>query len=300
MAEIIGTDNADVLKGTEENDLMKGLDGIDVLISLGGNDVIYSGSGNDDVHGGKGKDTLYGNDDNDQLSGGDGNDRLLGGDGNDLLFGQKGFNTYDGGSGDDTLTGLGELKRSPKFLIFGGDVITDEAPEGIENFIGGSGADRFKLLKAINDDEGRLFVKGQKFAVIRDFTPSEGDKIVLPGSADNYEAYIFGKNNENTAILYRENQYIDRGSSLSGIESIESIDPSLAIYVPDKTALVAVLDGVTAGNMYNSDFYEYTGVYDAGIKVSFPIIVGIIVISFGLVKLGFFNDRKIIDGVKKP
>lgn len=290
MAEIIGTDGADVLKGTEENDLMKGLDGIDVLISLGGNDVIDSGSGNDDVHGGKGEDTLYGNDDNDQLSGGDGNDRLLGGGGNDLLFGQKGFNTYDGGSGDDTLTGLGELKRSPKFLIFGGDVITNEAPEGIENFIGGSGADRFKLLKAINDDEGRLFVRGQKFAVIRDFTPSEGDKIVLPGTVDDYEAYTFGKNNENTAILYNESPPIEHNSAPSKFDSIESIDPSLAIKIPCNTALVAVLDGVTAGNMYNSDFYEYTGVTNAKIGVSFPIIAGIIVISLWFIKTLSFKS----------
>jgi Ca2+-binding RTX toxin-like protein len=194
-------------------------------------------------------DYLVGTDKDDQLYGRDGNDTLIGNQGNDFLAGKNGFNYCNGGEGNDTLVGLGELKTG-----FFGNPIQDEAPNGIEVFTGGSGADRFKLLKA-KDDKKRLFVKGQKFVQITDFTPSEGDKIILPGSAYNYSGILYGENNEGTAIIYIEDPDNNFSFSFAGV----SVNPSFAIQVDDGIALVAVLEGVTARNMNDSDFYEYTG-----------------------------------------
>lgn len=190
------------------------------------------------------------------MFGGDGNDTLFGNAGDDLLFGEKGFNDYNGGEGDDTLTGLGELKRGLEVLGLGGDPIEDEAPDGVDTFTGGSGADTFKLLKA-TDDEGRLFVKGQKFAYITDFSPTEeGDKILLPGAAENYRGIPYGPDNTGTAIVYKEEPDVNISISFGGI----SLGTGLAIDVPNETALVAVLEGVEAKNMEDPNFYEYTGV----------------------------------------
>ena len=255
MAEIVGTngpDNESNIPATEEADLISGLDGNDDLRGLGGNDTISGDGGTDDVYGGEGDDSLAGGIDNDQLFGGDGNDTLFGESGDDLIFGEKGFNDYNGGDGNDTLSGLGELSTN----IFG-DTIEDVAPEGTDTFTGGDGADRFKLLKA-SDDEGRLFVKGQKFAVITDFTPDDGngDKIVLPGAAENYRGVLTGENNESTAIIYKEDPDIDISLGFGGV----SIGTGLAIDVPNESALVAILENVTARNMEDPNFYEYVGV----------------------------------------
>ncbi|WP_238591810.1 type I secretion C-terminal target domain-containing protein [Pseudomonas abietaniphila] len=95
----------------------------------------------------------------------DGKDSLLGGEGNDILFGQGGKDTLDGGNGNDILIG-GK----------GDDILT-----------GGAGADTF-AWKA-----GDLNTKGG-IDVIKDFNPSEGDRIDLKdllqhesdGTIDNF------------------------------------------------------------------------------------------------------------------
>ena len=168
---------------------------------------------------------------------------LFGDEGDDILFGQGHFNGLSGGLGNDTLVGLGGSAISDGNALY-------------DNLEGGPGADRFRLRKS-NDAEGKLFVTEQKYAIIRDFDPSEEeDKIVLPGTADDYEAKIFGKNNENTAIFYTDNVDVDLGTTFGPISISAS---TLSVTIPDQTALVAVLDGTTAGNMYNPEFYEYTG-----------------------------------------
>ena len=231
--------------------------GNDDLNGLGGNDTIGGGDGNDNLNGGEGDDFMAGDSaglpdfGNDQLFGGEGNDTLFGNAGDDLIFGESGFNDYNGGEGNDTLTGLGELKRN---LI--GRPIVGQEPEGFDAFQGDEGADTFKLLKA-TDDEGKLFINGQKFAYISDFSPTEeGDKIILPGAAENYRGIPYGPDNTGTAIVYKEDPDINLNISFGGL----SLGTGLAIDVPDRTALVAILENVEAKNMEDSDFYEYTGV----------------------------------------
>ena len=76
-----------------------------------------------------------------------------------------------------------------------------------DTLTGRAGQDEFRLQRRSND-EGRLFQKRQKFALINDFDPTpqgnggDGDFIVLPGSADNYRSEFFGPNNFGTAIFY--------------------------------------------------------------------------------------------------
>lgn len=179
-----------------------------------------------------------------------GSDDLRGGAGDDILFGDTGFNLYNGGSGNDILTGLGDNNGGSA------NTLLTNPPDGYDDFTGGSGADTFDLLK-LSPDEGRLFVRGQKFAVIRDFDPTnEGDKIKLPGSADNYKGLKFGEDGKSTAIVYKENPQVQLGLSLPGV----SIGTGLSLEVPNETALVAILDGTLARSMTNENFYQYKGV----------------------------------------
>jgi Ca2+-binding RTX toxin-like protein len=143
MANIRGTDNADLLYGTNDADVIEGLLGNDTLYGGSGgddiivagpvsivlgftdndivfgdtfaggntNDKIYGGYGNDTLYGdsyeggGGGNDFLYGDSNNDTLIGGDGNDFLDGGLHTDTLFGGNGNDTLVGGSGNDSLNG---------------------------------------------------------------------------------------------------------------------------------------------------------------------------------------------------
>ena len=236
-------DNQSLAEALSGNNAINGNGANDVLSGEAGDDLVSGDAGFDNLYGGSGRDLLGGGDDDDRLFGGSGNDLLFGDEGDDFLDGQGHFNGLSGGPGNDTLVGLGGS------AIEDGNALYD-------NLEGGPGADRFRLRKS-NDAEGRLFVEGQKYAIIRDFNPSEEeDKIVLPGTADDYEAKIFGKNNENTAIFYTDNVDVDLGTTFGPISISAS---TLSVTIPDQTALVAVLDGTTAGNMYNPEFYEYTG-----------------------------------------
>ena len=87
-------------------------------------------------------------------------------------------------------------------------------------------------------------------------SPEDGDKIQLPGSADDYRGVLYGEDNEGTAILFTEDPNIDLGVSFGGLSVSAN---ALSLPIPDPTALVAVLEDVTARDMNNPNFYEYTG-----------------------------------------
>lgn len=264
--DVVGTENADdtsdlpIDTEADVKDLIGGKGGNDVLRGGVGDDGIFGEEGFDNLYGGEGEDLIGGGVDDDRLFGGNGRDIIFGDEGDDILYGQGGFNELVGGSGNDTLVGLGEVSRDGSL-----PEIDSDGPEYYDQYTGGEGADEFRLRKIPNSAEGKLFIKGQKYALIKDFTPDDGDdsttddgdKIVLPGTADDYETLIFGENNENTAIYYTEDPDLDVGISLGPIPV--SIDPNLAIKIPDQTALVAVLENATAGNLYNDNFYEFTG-----------------------------------------
>ena len=234
-----GTNESEKIFAGGSNDFIRGLDG---------EDTIYGQGGDDDLFGNQGNDTLFGGNQGDELEGGDGDDLLYGENGADNLKGQKGFNTLIGGPGNDTLSGLGELKNR-----FFDDILGN--PPGVDTYEGGTGADTFNLKRA-SDDEGRLFVKGQKYAVIKDFNVNENDIIKLPGSPDDYDAQITGENNEDTALFYTEDPDIDISLGIGGI----SVGSGLALDVPNQTALVAIIEGATIRDVTSPDFYEYKGV----------------------------------------
>ena len=57
MANIIGTDNSEILNGTSGNDTIKGGGGADQINAGSGNDYILGGAGADAIDGGSGIDT---------------------------------------------------------------------------------------------------------------------------------------------------------------------------------------------------------------------------------------------------
>ena len=84
LANIVGTDKADMLTGTPGPDVIVGRDGDDVVEGLGGDDVICGGAGSDTLRGMGGDDTLRGEGSADKLIGGSGIDTLIGGPGADI------------------------------------------------------------------------------------------------------------------------------------------------------------------------------------------------------------------------
>ncbi|WP_198016765.1 calcium-binding protein [Rubidibacter lacunae] len=114
FANVIGTQNDDVIRGDnginvfnggEGDDVLFGGAGNDVLFGEGGDDLLFGNAGNDVLFGGVGNDVLFGNAGNDVLFGEGGNDLLFGNAGNDVLFGGAGNDFLFGGAGNDILNG---------------------------------------------------------------------------------------------------------------------------------------------------------------------------------------------------
>lgn len=78
---LIGEDEADVLRGHAGDDLLSGQAGDDTLEGGAGNDVLYGGQGADVLEGGEGRDWLAGEAGDDRLAGGAGVDTYLFGPG---------------------------------------------------------------------------------------------------------------------------------------------------------------------------------------------------------------------------
>jgi CSLREA domain-containing protein len=122
-ANLVGTNDADVINGTEKADVFLLLGGDDTAFGLGGNDVFCGGAGrdrelggadNDHAYGDTGRDRLIGGPGNDRLSGGGGDDRLLGGGGRDRLLGGGSEDLCNGGSGSsDRGGGCERIKKIP-------------------------------------------------------------------------------------------------------------------------------------------------------------------------------------------
>lgn len=251
MVEKIGTDTAEKLVGTAKQDDLYGRGGNDIITGLGSNDL---------------------------LSGGMGNDILNGGDGKDIIRGGRGSDLINGGSNDDVIYAL-RSRRSRKQTIR--DRIS-ELTNGLVSrsfdlpdvLIGGEGKDRFFIHK--NKPGNELgFYRGQQYAIIKDFTNGE-DKIYLPGTSDNYVGYLYGDNNQDTAILYVENH--DGDSSIDTDSGIK--DKSLQ--VPEGTALVAIIENATIRDMSSSDFYTYNRVSidtSNGLNLIAGVIIGAIAIG---------------------
>jgi hypothetical protein len=81
--QVVGGEEAEVLRGTPQADVICGLGGDDVLQGLGKGDVLLGGQGHDRLVGKAGSDDLRGGPGKDNLRGGTGKDNLKGGPGKD-------------------------------------------------------------------------------------------------------------------------------------------------------------------------------------------------------------------------
>ena len=247
MQEKRGTDAAEKLVGTTEQNDLYGHGGNDTLEGLGSSDFLF---------------------------GGDGDDVLKGGNGKDILRGQRGGDLMDGGGNDDTFYALGNRRNTAQtirdriFELTGG-LVSRSPVDSPDIMTGGKGNDDFIIQQSKSQREPS-FYRGQQYAVIKDFTAGE-DKIHLPGTSDNYVGYLYGDDNEDTAIVYVEDLNDDSGIDRhSGTE-----DKSLQ--VAEGTALVAIVENVTVRNMMDSDFYTYDKVSMGNTSDGFNPIIGIII-----------------------
>jgi Ca2+-binding RTX toxin-like protein len=117
------------------------------------------------------RDSIFGKGGNDVLKGLAGDDNLSGGLGDDTLFGGAGNDTLDGGAGNDVLQGTdGGINNGERDRLVGRS----------------GGADQFVL-----GDNSRVFYRGfDSFATIRDFSQSDGDKLILRGIASDYRVQV--------------------------------------------------------------------------------------------------------------
>ncbi len=142
---------------------LRGTAGDDQFVGTKFRDQMSGGAGDDTLVGADGKDKLTGSQGDDHLIGGTGADQLDGGAGRDLLEGGSGKDRLVGGTGDDTLIG-GTSK----------DIL-----------IGGAGADHFVFVNA-GDSAARPIGSD----VIKDFSQSDGDRIVLTDLLEAGGAFI--------------------------------------------------------------------------------------------------------------
>ncbi len=187
-----GGAGADFLAGKEGDDTLNGNAGDDFLDGGLGADVLRGGSGNDrylvdsiaDIvaeNAGEGTDTIYAiisltlgmNTENLELGG-----RATSGVGNtlaNLITGNARSNVLSGGGGDDVLQGG-----------FGTGLA---GAAEIDRLTGGAGADTFVLGDAAQrfyDDRSSLTPGAGAYARIDDFTPTQGDRLRLKGTAPEY------------------------------------------------------------------------------------------------------------------
>lgn len=132
------TSNAKVITGTSSSQVLSGREQANVILGLAGNDMLDGGAGND------------------RLDGGTGNDVVRGGLGNDTLIADAGNDRLDGGAGTDTLLFTGKTafvadltRTTAQATGAGTDVLI-----GIENVIGGTGADKLYGTSGANSLAG--------------------------------------------------------------------------------------------------------------------------------------------------
>lgn len=191
------------LYGDDGNDLLSGSAGTDALYGGEGDDWVDGNWQNNDadadrLYGGEGRDALFGKGGNDVIYGGEGNDKgqiltaspdtwqdnlvdfatdagLYGGDGNDTLDGGAGADFIDGGNGNDDAnggSGADEIKGFAGNDSLEGGGGNDSLFAGLGNDLmsGGAGADTFVFDTALGSTNVDR---------VRDFTRSDGDKMVL-------------------------------------------------------------------------------------------------------------------------
>jgi Ca2+-binding RTX toxin-like protein len=130
----------------------------------------------------------------------DGNDTLSGGNGDDHLNGQVGNDVLNGGTGNDKLYGDDGIDRLIGFGSVGVDV------GEYDELSGGGGADRFVLG---NSATSFYVESGDGYAIITDYSRSQGDAIEVYGGGGQYSLAFTAVKDRNGA---------DIGSSEADIE----------------------------------------------------------------------------------
>jgi Ca2+-binding RTX toxin-like protein len=198
-SETTGSGN-DVINGGSGNDIIfdfggnnniSGGDGNDRITTYGGVDIIRGGVGNDGIASGGGDDTVFGGSGSDTIDAGSGNDKVYGQagadfvsgeSGSDFLFGDAGNDRVIGGSGDDFQSGGAgnDTIRTHSGLFASGTPERDE-------LYGGLGLDTFDILS--NYLGGTMDPRAtvdQSYAIVRDFSFAEGDRLNLSADPDSY------------------------------------------------------------------------------------------------------------------
>lgn len=215
-----GTGNDTIYGGEDKavntgnsDDSIYGHDGNDTILAGGGSDTVEGGNGADNINGGNSNDFLYGNAGGDIIDGGYGEDLIRGGDGNDTLFGGMWSDEIYGGNGDDILQGAFHAEEGEESISLA----------QFDWLIGGAGADRFVL----GDDDGTFYL-GEKwggsngYADIKDFSQSQGDVLIVFGSASDYEFNFVDDVtdiNYNGDLIARVNGLIDPATDVMGLGS---------------------------------------------------------------------------------
>ncbi len=192
-----------------------------------GDDSFAGGAGTDDFSGGAGNDTLLGEGGDDTLYGEAGDDLADGGDGDDLLIGGTGAgnDTYVGGAGIDVIAYTSTTQGVIVDLAAGtatGAEIDSDSISGIENVVGGTGAD--SIIGDANDNvldgaEGNDTISGD--GGNDTLLGGLGDDSITGDAGDNL---ISGGDGVDTLLGGAGEDSIDGNDSLLG----ESGDDSLA------------------------------------------------------------------------
>lgn len=173
--EAYGGDGDDLMRSSQFDDTLDGGAGNDTISTIDGENRLLGGAGDDGIAGGFDADTILGGEGNDTLDGrSGGDDILIGGSGDDLIETDGRGDTLFGYAGNDTLSAysLSSLENDlPGAVLDGGTGDDDLMGDLNATMTGGEGRDDFTVVTEFGSLDSP--------AVIRDFNPSEGDRLFL-------------------------------------------------------------------------------------------------------------------------
>jgi Ca2+-binding RTX toxin-like protein len=223
---IIDVGGNDVLYGDEGDDFLGNYLGTRSGGVAVGDDRMYGGAGDDTIYGGSGDDQLWGNDGNDKigirqvdqmtaLNTEKGDDRMYGGAGDDVIHGGEGKDTVIGGRGNDVVYGDDDaddvIGVNPESRSAGrGEIDTLVGDVGTNYPFYTPGGDRFILGNASQvfyNDGLRNTDGATDYALIKDFSLVQGDRLQLKGAAADYR---LGSSSvaSGTAIFWNKGQSV--------------------------------------------------------------------------------------------
>jgi Ca2+-binding RTX toxin-like protein len=174
-----------------------------VIYGNSSGNYLDGGYGNDTVYGGSGNDSVYGYYGDDYLSSGYGNDTVYGEYGDDYISGGYGNDIVVGGYGNDTVNGYGGGSTEVDYLY---------GRTGGYNY-GYADADTYVL----GDAYGAYYNGASSYAIVTDYTYSEGDKIQLYGSSSNYAVAYGNYGGTSATDTYLYSYSASAGYDLVGI-----------------------------------------------------------------------------------